>query len=477
MTIGTKLAGAALAIALLAGAVFWYTRSHPQVKPVTFTARGGDLTITITELGELRAMESVTILAQRDGPIAYLIPEGTIVARGDVLVRFDPGQHEVALRTSQVELRVAEAELRRTERDMEAQRQRLFGERARLEGELRLAEVELADLKRKPLPEEVEKARLEVDKAKLAFDNAEKKLKVLPELVEKGFITRSTLEEAELGYLAAKAALQAARFNLEKVSAGATPEEIERATIRLRQAKSALERADAAIGPQLAALNAAVERETASVAKARNLIEKAQAELAKTVLRAPQAGLVVYAKGTESTSPEKIHLGMMAFAGQALIHLPDITTIVVDVEVIEVDIRKVRVGAPAEVKLEAYPGVLFHGRVVEISTLARLKRNRLVPDPKLKVFDVAVQIEGRDPRLKPGSTATVDIIVDRLGDVIVVPLSAVVSRGREPVVFVLTGRRTEERKVVLGPSNDQFVVVEEGLSVGEQVILGLPEPQ
>jgi HlyD family secretion protein len=87
------------------------------------------------------------------------------------------------------------------------------------------------------------------------------------------------------------------------------------------------------------------------------------------------------------------------------------------------------------------------------------------------VFDVTIQIEGADPRLKPGLTANLDIIVEQLQDSISVPFSAVVSRRGEHTVFVLDTGKPEERKVVLGPSNAHHVIVREGLRAGELVLL------
>ncbi len=395
---------------LLAVGVYWYARSAPAGKgPLLFEVRKSDFTIKISELGELRALESVTILAEKDAPVAYLVPEGTTVKRGDVLVRFDPTQHEVALAASKVELAAAEADLRRAKEDLEAQRQKLLGERARLEAEVELAEVERG---------------------------------MLPELVEKGFVARSALEKA---------------------------------TIRLKQAQIASQRAESGLRPELQALEATVDRQKASVARARNLIAKAQTELAKTELRAPQAGFVIYARTKEGSSAERIHLGMMAFAGQPLIHLPNISTMVVDTEVNEIDIGKVNVGAPVEVRLDAYPGAIFHGQVREIGTVGRLKRARPGVESKTKVFDVTGQIQESDPRLKPGLTAIVEILVDRQPDVLTVPLPAVVPRGQGHVVYVTNGGKFEERTVVLGPSNERHVVVRQGLRPGERVLLSPPE--
>jgi HlyD family secretion protein len=426
-----------------------------------------EFVVKITEPGEIAALESVTILAQKDGPIAHLALEGALVSRGDVLVRFDSSQQEMALATARVELKLAEAERSRLETDLVAQRQKLISDLARLKSEARLAEVDLVDLRKKPLPREVEKARLEVEKAKLAFEQAEQKRKVLPALVAKGFITRSTLDEAEMNHLAAMASLQVARFELDKVSAGATPEEIEKATIKLTQAGFALEQATKASSPQIRSLEAGVDRERATVAKATAMIAKAEADLAKTVLRAPQAGLVVYAKA--GSVGDKIHPGMMAFAGQTLIHLPDMSSMVVETLVNEVDIGKVEIGAPAKVSLEAFPGGALAGKVRKVGTLARIKSAKSsVP---VKVFDVIVQVEDRDRRLKPGLTAMVDIIIERQPDAMTVPLPAVLVRGAESVVLVANGDSIEERRVVLGSSNDEAVVVKTGLRPGERVVI------
>jgi HlyD family secretion protein len=457
------------------GAFYWSPGANSNGQAlVTVEAKTGPFTAKLSEAGELRALESATISAQKDLQLIYLAPEGTFAKKGDELVRFDPTRYETALEEANATLQVSQAELRRAKQDQEAQRQKLLAEIARFEAEVRLAQLDLENLKRRPFKDELERARMEVTKARVAFNNADKRRGLLPELVDKGFITKSALEEAELKYFETKATLQAGQFEAERVSKGATPEELEKAQIRLEQAKIALERAQAGMGSQLQSLEATVEREKANVAKAQSLIEKSESRLKATVARAPRDGLVVYAKAGGEKSAEKVQLGMIPFEGQPIIYLPDISTMVADTEVNEIDIGKVTVGGPVEVRLEAYPGAVFHGRVLKIGSLAKFRQSRTGTATGIKVFDVTVKIEEKDPRLKPGLTATLDIIVDRHDNVISVPLPAVVSRKGESHVFVSHGGRIEERKVVLGPSNEQSIVVQKGIRPGEQLILGVP---
>jgi len=146
----------------------------------------------------------------------------------------------------------------------------------------------------------------------------------------------------------------------------------------------------------------------------------------------------------------------------------------VDTEVNEIDIGKVKVGGPVEVRLEAYPGAVFQGKILKIGSLAIFKQSRSGTASGIKAFDVTVEIEEKDPRLKTGLTATLDIIADRQENVISIPISAVVTRRGEHAVFVYNTGTIKERKVVLGPSNEHNVIVKEGLRPGERVMLGPP---
>ena len=453
----------------------WLRSGAPPVKTEDLVeVRRGAFVAKITEPGELRALDSVTISAAKDLTIIYLIPEGTYAKKGDVLARFDPGKYETQLEEAQAALAVSEADLRKTEKDLEAQRQRLQADIARFEAEARFAQLDLDDLKKRPLPNDLAQAKMDVRRAQAAFQYAEAKRKLLPALVEKGYITRDTLEDAELKALEAKAVLQAAQFKLQTVQAGATPEELERAQVRLEQAQFALDKAKSGMESQLESYDANVTREKANVERAKTLIDTAETKLKVKEIRAPKDGLVVYAKASENKGNEKIQLGMIPYEGQPILYLPDPSTIVADTEVNEVDIGKVQVGGPAELELDSFPGTVFKGTVLKIGSLARMKLTPAGTPSGIKIFDVTVRVDEADPRIRPGLSATVGMIVERRDNVLSVPLSAVLARDGGQVVLIGNGRRIEERRVVLGASNEDRVIVEEGLGEGDLVIANPP---
>lgn len=459
-------------IGLFAAGYYWYSRVEPEVRaPVFFSVQQGDFTVKLTELGELRALDSATVSAIEDDPVIFLVPQGSNVKKGDVLVRFDATKYEVALEDSEAALKVAQADWQKAQKDLVAQKEKLLADIARFEAEVTLAELSLEELENMPSKRELARARLAFEQAQLAYKNAKAKQKILPELLEKGWITKNTLEEAVLDFYEARVNRQAALFDLERVKAGATRSELEKAKIRLQQAKYALEKAQLSMDSQLESFDAAVIREKAQVERAEKLIKKAKFKLSRVELRAQRDGIVVYARASEK-SGDKVQLGMIPFEGQPLLYLPDLSTMVVDLEVDEFDISKVKVGSPVEIRPEAFPNTNFHGSVSKIGSLARPKQNPNGAISGVKVFDVMVMIEEKDPRLKPGLTVMVDIIADHQENVLFVPLSAVTSRPGYSTVFVSNAGNIKERKVVLGASNEHSVIVKKGLRPGEQLVIG-----
>jgi HlyD family secretion protein len=439
--------------------------------PLLFAVEPSDVTIRITERGELRALDSVTISAQKDYPIIFLVPEGTQVEKGELLVELDSSKYQAALEESEAAQQVSEANLTKAEREREAQELKLQAGLARFDADLRIAQLEMDELKKKPLPHELERATNVLENARLAFKNAENKRNFMPSLVEKGFVTRAALEKAELEYLEAKSNLSTAQFEYETTAAGATPQELQRAQIRLDEAKIAVEKANAGMQSELQSFEASVARERANLRRAEKLVNSAEVKLTRTVMYAPRPGIVVYATASNG-STEKVQLGMIPYQGQPILYLPDLSQMVVDTQVNEIDIGKVKEGRPVDVRLEAYPGAVFQGTVLEISSLAKMKSSAAGVSSGIKAFDVTVLVEGQDPRLKPGLTVVLDIVVDHQEDVLSVPLRAVTARRGEHVVYVAKSGRIEERTVELGLSNEHIVIVKQGLAPGERVLLG-----
>jgi RND family efflux transporter MFP subunit len=191
-------------------------------------------------------------------------------------------------------------------------------------------------------------------------------------------------------------------------------------------------------------------------------ISKAQVErLARTgeVLRtlevsAPSNGVVMMRMpGLE---------GMAVKPGMELLHIADLSTLWLTVEVFEDQLPWVHVGSPAEVALTYFPGEKFTGKVRFIKPEV---------SEKTRSVQLTLEVPNGDGRLRAGMYATVVFEPVAVRDAITVPSQAVLRTGeRNVVVVALGGGRFAPRDVVLGPQGDGFVQVLSGLHAGEEVV-------
>ena len=220
-----------------------------------------------------------------------------------------------------------------------------------------------------------------------------------------------------------------------------------------------------------------LEQKKAGIAAAESRIEEASSklalakqQLAHTEVKADVSGIVVYKDVFIGSEQRKPQVGDQVWANQPLLILPDISRMVVETRVRETDIHKVEKNQHVTVRVEAYPQLKLTGAVTMIGTLAQEEKDRR----GTKFFGVTILLDGTEPRLRPGMTAEVEIQVEERSRALTIPLDAAFEREGRSLVYVAAGRSVRPREVVLGPSNQDFVVVERGLRKGERVCLRDP---
>ena len=129
-----------------------------------------------------------------------------------------------------------------------------------------------------------------------------------------------------------------------------------------------------------------------------------------------------------------------------------------------------RAGQRAFIRLEAFPGPVFTGIVGELAAMASPQPGA----PDIRVFELIVDIDEQDDRLKPGMSAEVEIILAKVPDVLSVPLSAIVDRNDYPAVYRLEDSQFNKVAVELGQENATSAIVSFGLSAGDIAALTKP---
>lgn len=195
------------------------------------------------------------------------------------------------------------------------------------------------------------------------------------------------------------------------------------------------------------------------IAAAQARVDAAQATINLARVIAPFAGTL-----TESY----LLPGDQIAAGATAFRLDDLTSLLVDVEVSEVDINNVSVGQPVTLSFDAILGKEYHGQVVEVAQTGTSVQG-------VVNFKVTVELTDADIDVKPGMTAAVNIVVNEMQDVVLVPNRAVRLVDGERVVYLLVDGQPVKTDIRLGPSSDTVSVVAGGdIKEGDTVVLNPP---
>ena len=197
----------------------------------------------------------------------------------------------------------------------------------------------------------------------------------------------------------------------------------------------------------------------AEVTAAKARIDAAQATLNLARVISPFAGIVTE---TYPLPGDQVSAGTTAF------RIDDLSSLLVDVEVSEVDINSIAIGQPVLLTFDAILGQEYQGQVIEVAQTGTVSAG-------VVNFKVTVELIDPDSQVKPGMTAAVNITVKELVDVLLVPNRAVRLSDGERVVYILENGQAVKKSIRLGPSSDTMSVLASGdVLEGDSVILNPP---
>ena len=150
--------------------------------------------------------------------------------------------------------------------------------------------------------------------------------------------------------------------------------------------------------------------------------------------------------------------------------LPDLTKMESKTYANEVDIRKIKKGLPVKVGFDAFPDVEMEGIVTDVANVGETKRGS-----DIKVFQVTVKLNGSNDNIRPGMTTSNRILTFDKKSVLSVPLEAIFSKDSITYVYKKSGFSIEKKQVKIGASNNDAVIILEGLSANDVVYLNKPK--
>ena len=483
----------------------------------TFAARRGRLVITVTESGTVKARHTIDIRSEvwREGTIIRLVPEGTHITQEDVdagkiLVELDSSSSVDRLKEEEKGLASDEATLTEAMENYHIQRnqnesditaaklavqfglldlqnylgktvaQRLLEELAFDPNEM-IEIATLAEFLAEPnnlggealqLQKKYENDTLlvqgQLDKATDIFEGTQK-------LHDANYASALDLKSAQLDVERYRVDKDSAEEALRLFKLYTLPKQALNLLSIYREAGHELRRTEARARSMMAQVLARRSNAEEDVIESREDVQRCKEQVAACTIRAPAPGLVVYSSSSETRGFEErgpIQEGGKVYQRQKIISLPNTAEMIAEVSVHETSVDKVRPGQDATIIAEPFPDQIFRGKVLNVAPLPDPQRSYLSPD--IKVYKTKVSIEDSQASLRPGMSAKVEIMVDRLEDVLMVPIQVVANRDGRKVCYVATDSGPRERQVETGAFNDNFVEIVAGLEPGENVLLNPP---
>ncbi|MHC4221480.1 MAG: efflux RND transporter periplasmic adaptor subunit [Planctomycetota bacterium] len=469
----------------------------------TFTVKLADLPITVTESGNIKAINSIVITNKVEGraTIISIVDEGTIITpedvnNGKILVELDASEFEQKLTQQEVTFLSAEAsyadaneslEIQRNQNDSDIQEGQLKVKFALMDLKKYLSEAVAEELISKG-PDDIAslieslqlggeaKQRLrelesDIDLKGEELEQAKNDLQWTEKLEEKEYVSESELKRDQLKKKRTEIFSEKAKTSQELFKRYEFPKQAEKLYSDYIEAQRELERIEARARSKLAKAKAKLGSSRATFLLQKRRLQKYREQLEACIIKAPAPGHVIYSSTTDRYSRERgriIEVGAEVRERQHLISIPDLSAMKVGIRIHEMWIDKIELGQKARVTIAAFADLNFDGKVLKKSPMAV---GGSFFDRDTKSYATDISIDGTHDCLKTGMTAKVEIIIKELKGVISVPIQAVINQDGRKICYVAAGSGSEARQVETGDFNTDFVEIKSGLDVGEEVLL------
>ncbi len=216
-------------------------------------------------------------------------------------------------------------------------------------------------------------------------------------------------------------------------------------------------------------LKVRVSRSAYWVERRQKKIAKFQEAMNAARITAPEDGIVIFGKSWDGKKYSKDDEVPMYEFAPPLATLPDMSKVISEIYVKEIDIAKIKPGDSVRVTFDALENVMIMG---SIKSIARIGENH--KDFDMKAFKVIIYLDKTDEGLKPAMSSNNEIILAKRENAVSIPVKAVFNDHESRFVYLKTENGAIRQTIKTGPENEEFVLVEDGLKEGDIVLLEPP---
>jgi HlyD family secretion protein len=388
--------GAAGAAVLAVAGFYFFGGQANAAQYLTAKAERGNLRNTVTATGTLQAVTTVQVGSQASGTISALYADyNSIVKKGQVIAQLDPAVSKAQVDQARANLQQAQASLQQARAAVANSRAGVSDAQARAQAASSTAQNNQAG---------VDAARANLAVLKAQQDDALSYLKQQEALVQSGVIAQRDLDVAQTAYQTAQAKYDQGMAQLnqailsQQMAAGSG---IAQSQAQVQQSQAGVQQSQA----QVQAAEAQVQQAAAA-------LQLAEVNLAHTTITSPIDGIVV---------SRDVNVGQTVAASLSAPTLftiaNDLTKMQVIANIDQADIGLVENAKSVKFSVDAFPGKDFDGKIEQM---------RLNPETVQNVvtYNVVIDVDNPEQKLKPGMTANLTITIDERDNVLKVPNAA-----------------------------------------------------
>lgn len=238
------------------------------------------------------------------------------------------------------------------------------------------------------------------------------------------------------------------------------------ARIELEKVQRAFEQAQRNYKLRTEKNNANMQEVYASYTQAQRRLEQIREVLKDFTVKAPKKGMLIYKRNWDGS---RMGIGStMSSWDNVVATLPNLSEMISKTYVNEIDISKVKTGQKVQIGVDAFPDRLYTGEVTEVANIGEQMKNS-----NAKVFEVRIRVNEFDSILRPAMTTKNIIITSVIPGVLFLPIESV--HTSDSISFVYKSSGQVRQQVKTGLSNENQIIITEGLKEGDEVYLSPPE--
>src|SRR5688572_13313032 len=451
-------------------------RAASALDQAFFTINPMTLDIVIRKDGELQAVKNTDIVCQVEGQstIRTIVPEGTYVKKGEPLFELDSSEIRRKIQTAHLDVQKAESDLTAAKEQLAIQHSKNTADLEAANVELKLAQLDYKEYTDGKYPQQLNEAMRNVQMAESDLKSKAQALAQTKALLSKGFVTQSEVEKSDMEHVKAQNEFEKKSTELVVLRDFTHLKDSADKENKVAQAEKKVARVQSENASNLAQKDADARTKERALVIHKATLEHYEEQLKNCTVTAPADGIVVYGSSVNSMffRESPIQAGAQVREQQLVVRLPETMTMKAVARIGEHQAVKLRVDKDkpmrATVKIVGRPEPIA-GSITNMSVLSDNQQRWWNPD--LKEFPVDVTLDQTPQGLKPGASAAVEIVIDRMRDVLAVPVGAIYTRGEKSWVFVNDAGKYVPTEVKTGASNETHVQLTSGVTPGQQVVL------